>query len=84
MHKIMKKALSKRFTKKQYPVFILKITGEKHDAGILWKQSVNIGDSSLLSETVRKNSESEVAQLCPTLYDPMACSPPGSSIHRIF
>lgn len=35
MHKIMKKALSKRFTKKQYPAFILKITGEKHDAGIL-------------------------------------------------
>lgn len=58
MHKIMKKALSKRFTKKQYPAFILKITGEKHDAGILWKQNVNIGDSSLLSETVRKNSES--------------------------
>ena len=23
-----------------------------------------------------------VAQLCPTLYDPMDCSPPGSSVHR--
>ena len=22
-----------------------------------------------------------VAQLCPTLYDPMDCSPPGSSVH---
>ena len=28
--------------------------------------------------------ESEVAQLCPTLCDPMDCSLPGSSIHGIF
>ena len=27
---------------------------------------------------------SEVAQLCLTLCDPMDCSPPGSSVHRIF
>ena len=27
---------------------------------------------------------SEVAQLCPTLNDPMKCSLPGSSIHGIF
>ena len=26
----------------------------------------------------------EVAQLCPTLWDPMDCSIPGSSVHRIF
>ena len=24
-----------------------------------------------------------VARLCPTLCDPMDCSPPGSSVHRI-
>ena len=29
-------------------------------------------------------NESEVAQSCPTLTDPMDCSPPGSSIHGIF
>ena len=29
-------------------------------------------------------SESEVAQSCPTLSDPMDCSPPGSFIHGIF
>ena len=29
-------------------------------------------------------SESEVAQLCLTLHDPMDCSLPGSSIHGIF
>ena len=31
-----------------------------------------------------QKSESEVAQSCPTLSDPMDCSPPGSSIHGIF
>ena len=30
------------------------------------------------------NSESEVAQSCPTLCDPMDCSLPGSSVHGIF
>ena len=29
-------------------------------------------------------SESEVAQLCLTLGDPMDCSLPGSSVHGIF
>ena len=29
-------------------------------------------------------SESEVAQSCPTLCDPMDCSLPGSSVHGIF
>ena len=29
-------------------------------------------------------SESEVAQSCPTLLDPMDCSLPGSSVHGIF
>ncbi|KAB0373594.1 hypothetical protein FD755_015253, partial [Muntiacus reevesi] len=28
--------------------------------------------------------ESEVTQPCPTLSDPMVCSPPGSSVHGIF
>ena len=29
-------------------------------------------------------SEGEVAQSCPTLSDPMDCSPLGSSVHGIF
>ena len=29
-------------------------------------------------------SESEVAQSCPTLRDPMDCSLPGSSVHGVF
>ena len=33
---------------------------------------------------MKVKSESEVAQLCPTLRDPMDCSLPGSSICGIF
>ena len=33
---------------------------------------------------MKVKSESEVAQLCPTLCNPMDCSPPGSSVHGIF
>ena len=33
---------------------------------------------------MKVKSESEVAQLCLTPSDPMACSPPGSSVHGIF
>ena len=33
---------------------------------------------------MKVKSESEVAQLCPTLSDPMDCSLPGSSIRGIF
>ena len=33
---------------------------------------------------MKVKSESEVAQSCPTLSDPMDCSPPGSSVYGIF
>ena len=33
---------------------------------------------------MKVKSESEVAQLCPTLRDPVDCSLPGSSVHGIF
>ena len=32
---------------------------------------------------MKVKSESEVAQSCRTLRDPMDCSPPGSSVHGI-
>ena len=32
---------------------------------------------------LQRESESKVAQSCPTLYNPMDCSPPGSSVHGI-
>ena len=37
-----------------------------------------------LLQCMKVKSESEVAQLCPTLSDPMDCGLPGSSIHGIF
>ena len=37
-----------------------------------------------LLQCMKVKSESEVAQSCPTLSDPMNCSPPGSSVHGIF
>ena len=37
-----------------------------------------------LLQCMKVKSESEVAQSCPTLRNPMDCSPPGSSAHGIF
>ena len=37
-----------------------------------------------LLQCMKVKSESEVAQSCPALSDPMECSPPGSSVHGIF
>ena len=38
----------------------------------------------VLLQCMKVKSQSEVAQLCPTLSDPMDCSLPGSSVHGIF
>ena len=38
----------------------------------------------LLFQCMKVKSESEVAQSCPTLSDPIDCSLPGSSVHGIF
>ena len=37
-----------------------------------------------LLQSMKVKGESEVAQSCLTLSDPMDCSPPGSSVHGIF
>ena len=37
-----------------------------------------------LLQCMKVKSESRVAQSCPTLSDPMDCSPPGSSVRGIF
>ena len=45
----------------------------------------NIGVSChFLLQCMEVKSESEIPQSCPTLSDPMDCSPPGSSVHGIF
>ena len=45
----------------------------------------NTGDGyHFLLQCMKVKSQSEVAQSCPTLSDPMDCSPPGSSVHGTF
>ena len=46
-------------------------------------KSTGVGCHFLL-QCRKVKSESEVAQSCPTLSDPMNCSLPGSSVHGIF
>ena len=47
--------------------------------------SKNIGvGCHFLLQCMKVKRESEVAQSCPILSDPMDCGPPGSSVHGIF
>ena len=46
-------------------------------------KNTGVGRHFLL-QCMKGKRESEVAQSCLTLCDPMDCSPPGSSIHGIF
>ena len=46
-------------------------------------KNIGVGCHFLL-QCMKVKSEREVAQLCPTLRDPMDCSLPGSSVHGIF
>ena len=57
-----------------------------HQAPCPWDspgKNTGVGSHFLL-QYMKVKSESEVAQSCPTLSDPMDCSLPGSSIHGIF
>ena len=46
-------------------------------------KSTGVGCHFLL-QCVKVKSERKFAQSCPTLSDPMNCSPPSSSVHGIF
>ena len=73
----------------QNPLFILDFGG-----GGEYLNNLGIkGDSLNLVKVICENlhnkrsetkSESEVAQSCPSLCDPVDCSLPGSSVHGIF
>ena len=57
-----------------------------HQAPHPWDSSgknTGVGCHFLL-QCMKVKSESEVAQSCLTLCDPMDCSPPSSSVHGIF
>ena len=46
-------------------------------------KNIGVGCHFLL-QCMKVKSESDIAQSCPTLRDPIDCSLPGSSIHGIF
>ena len=48
------------------------------------KRQTQLSDFHFQDSLSKANSESEVAQSCPTLCDPVDCSLPGSSVHGIF
>ena len=57
-----------------------------HQAPLPWDspgKNTGVGCHFLL-QCLKVKRESEVAQSCPTLCDPMDCSMPGSSVHGIF
>ena len=51
---------------------------------LVFSRQEHLSELPFLLQCIKVKSESEVAQSCPTLSDPMDCSPPGSSIHGIF
>ena len=59
---------------------------DSHTPDLVWLESEG-GSRSVVSDSSRPyglyERMSEVAQLCPTLYDPMDCSLPGSAVHGI-
>ena len=71
-HIIISIDVGKAFDKIQYPFMIKTL------------QKMGIEGTYLSILTTIYDSESEVTQSCPTLCDPMDCSLPGSSVHRIF
>ena len=56
---------------------------ENEDGGN-WKCLLSWGQWEMDSLTENYDSFYSVAQSCPTLCDPMDCSPPGFSVHGIF
>ena len=71
-HIIISIDVGKAFDKIQYPFMIKTL------------QKMGIEGTYLSILKTIYDSESEVTQSCPTLCDPMDCSLPGSSVHRIF
>ena len=49
----------------------------------VWQKTTILCTAIILQLKNLEKKESEVAQSCPTLCDPVDCSPPGSSVHGI-
>ena len=57
-----------------FPKILRILNPETHLAQGIWMRNCKL---------MLPRREMKVAQLCPTFCDPMDCSPPGSSVHRI-
>ena len=65
----------------------LQIAEKRGDAKGKGEREIYTQLNAELQRTARRdtqNTDTEVAQSCPTLCDPMDCSRPGSSVHGIF
>ena len=69
-----------------YAEYIMRNTGlDDAQAGIkIARRNINSLRYAVLLQLMKVKSESEVAQSCPTLRDPMDCSLTGYSVHGIF
>ena len=77
------------FPKEQFRICINKPMSKKPGKTILFALASKLPHKvahfcSFLSRGSQKVKESEVAQSCPTLCDPLNCSVPGFSVHGIF
>ena len=57
---------------------------ENHRMGKTRDLFKKIRDTKGTFHATHTHTHTEVSQSCPTLCDPMDCSPPGSSVHGIF
>ena len=65
--------------------FICFISKEQEKVSLVPPASAAAAKSlQFLLQCMKVKSESEVAQSCPTLNNPLDCSPPGASVHGIF
>ena len=55
-----------------------------HSSTLAWKIPWTEEPGHFLLQCMKVKRASEVAQSCPTLFDPTDCSLPGSSVHGIF
>ena len=65
----------------------LQIVEERREAQGKQEREIYTQLNAELQRTARRdtqNTDTEVAQSCLTLCDPMDCSPSGSSVHGIF
>ena len=67
--------ISVRFQGKAFNIIVIQVYAPTSNA--------EEAEAEQFSEDLQDLLESEVAQLCPTLCNPMDCSPPGSSVHGI-